>query len=76
MDNQIDRVLSRLRLRSTIMLVVATVMLWRVSEWGMSFAMTCAKSGVDVAAITAAVQLPATFFAGWIFKLYQEGKKQ
>lgn len=76
MMDDIDKLLARLRLRSTIMLVVATVMLWRVSEWGMTFAMTCAKSGPDIAIIVGAIQLPATLLAGYVFKRYQEGKKQ
>ncbi len=76
MDDRIDKIMQRLRLRSTAMLVVAVIMLWRVSEWGMMFAASCMKSGTDIAMITAAVQLPATAFAGYVFKMYQEGKKQ
>ena len=74
--NDIDQWLSRLRIRSTIMLVVSSMMLWRVSEWGMTFAASCVKTGVEVAAIIAAVQVPATFYAGWVFKMYQDGKQK
>ena len=56
------------------MLIVSGVMLWRVSEWGMSFAASCLKTGVEIAAIIAAVQVPATFYAGWAFKIYAENK--
>lgn len=72
----LDKTLQRLRLRSTSMLIIAVVMLWRVSEWGMSFSSISDKSGVDIAAIIAAVQIPATLYAGFVFKLYQDGKKQ
>lgn len=74
--NNIDLWLSRIRIRSTLMLIVSGLMLWRVSEWGMSFAGSCLKNGAEVAAIIAAVGVPATFYAGWVFKMYQEGKKQ
>ena len=76
MDNKIDQILQRIRFRSTVMLIVAVDMLWRVSEWGMDFASICNKTGADIAMITAAVQVPATFFAGFVFKLYQEGKRR
>ena len=74
--NDIDKWLSRFRVRSTAMLIVSGVMLWRVSEWGMGFAASCLKTGVEIAAIIAAVQVPATFYAGWVFKMYQDGKNK
>ena len=58
------------------MLVVSSVMLWKVSEWGMGFASSCVKTGAELAAIIAAVQVPATFYAGWVFKMYQDGKQK
>ena len=74
--NDIDKWLSRFRVRSTAMLIVSGVMLWRVSEWGMGFADSCLRTGVEIAAIIAAVQVPATFYAGWVFKMYQYGKNK
>ena len=58
------------------MVIVGVVMIWRLQEWGMVFAISSARTGVEIAAILAAVQVPATFYAGWVFKMYQDGKNK
>lgn len=66
--------LKKHRVFSRAMVVVGTVMLWRASEWGMNFAVSSTRAGADIAAIIAAVGVPATFYAGWAFKVYAENK--
>ena len=59
-----------------MILITAILMLLRVTEWGMAFATSSVKTGVEIAAITAAVQVPATYFAGWAFKTFAEMIKE
>lgn len=69
-----DQWLKRYRVRSTLILSVAMWMLIDAARWGMWFAVGNPRSGVEVAAILAAIQTPATVFAGWAFKIYSETK--
>ena len=69
-----DTWLRRYRIRSTLIVGIATWMMIRVAEWSMRFAATSTRSGVEIAAILAAVQVPATFYAGYAFKIFQTTK--
>ena len=69
-----DMWLRRYRIRSTLIVGIATWMMIRVAEWSMLFAATSTRSGVEIAAILAAVQVPATLYAGYAFKIFQTTK--
>lgn len=49
-------------------------MLIDAARWGMWFAVSNPRNGMEIAAILAAIQAPAALFAGWAFKIYQENK--
>ena len=66
--------LNKYRVRSSLVLGIAIYMLVDIQRWGMSFASSSTLSGVETAAVLAAAQVPATFFAGWAFKVFQETK--
>lgn len=66
--------LKKYRIRSSLILLFSTWMLHRVAEWGMLFASESGRPGLEVAAILAAVQVPATYYAGQAFKIFQETK--
>lgn len=72
--NGVSLWLNKYRVRSSIVLSVAIYMLVDIQRWGMSFASSSTLSGVETAAVLAAAQVPATFFAGWAFKVFQETK--
>lgn len=65
---------ARLAIRRTLVLAFAIWMTWRISEWGMWFAVGNDRNGMEIAAIIAAVTAPITLFAGTVFKTYVEGK--
>ena len=69
-----DTWLRRNRIRSTLIVGIATWMMIRVAEWSMLFAATSTRNGVEIAAILAAVQVPATLYAGYAFKIFQTTK--
>ena len=66
--------LNKYRVRSTAVMAVAVYMLVEIQRWGMAFSANSTLPGTDVALILAAGQVPATFFAGWAFKIFQETK--
>ncbi|MFA7290892.1 MAG: hypothetical protein WC023_01465 [Rhodocyclaceae bacterium] len=66
--------LNRYRIRSTLILSIAIWMVYSAAQWGMWFAVGNTRSGLEIAAILTAVQAPATFLAGWAFKIFQENK--
>ena len=72
---KLEEVLDRHHVRATIILVVASWMLYEAQKWGFMFAASSDKNGVEIAAILAAVQVPATFYAGWAFKIWAENKE-
>lgn len=74
MAYEVDLWLKRYRIRSTIVLSIAIWMLIDAAQWGMWFAVGNQRDGVQIAAILAAIQAPATVFAGWAFKIFQETK--
>ena len=71
----VDDLLNRYRVVRITTLIVAIWMTWEVSRWSMWFATGNERNGVEIAAILAAVQAPVTFFAGFVFKAYVEGRK-
>ena len=65
---------SKLAIWRRMTMVFALWMTWRISEWGMQFAVGNERNGVEIAAIIAAVTAPITLFATAVFKTYVEGK--
>lgn len=63
------------RVRSTLILSIAMWMLIDAARWGMWFATDNERNGLEIAAILAAIQTPASVFAGWAFKIFQENKQ-
>lgn len=57
-----------------IVLVIAVHLTYLTTTWAMHFAETSTRTGVDFAALIAAVTAPATGFCAWVFKLYLEAK--
>lgn len=56
-------------------LVVATVMLWKVTEWAMVFAQTSKLTGTEIAVIIGAVSVPASAVAKFAFDAYLESRR-
>jgi len=59
-------------------LYVALVMTWQVVDWATNFAYAVAttdKSGVEMAAIIAAVTAPVSALQAFVFKWYMEAKR-
>lgn len=73
-DWSLDQWMKRYRVRSTILLATGIWMMIDAYKWGTNFASSSTRSGVEIAAIIAAVQGIATFYAGWAFKIYSESK--
>lgn len=69
-----DDWMRRYRVRSTVMMLAGIAMLIWVTAWGMSFADTSPRSGAEIALITAAIQVPATYYAAFAFRIYSETK--
>ena len=74
--------LTRHKIRSTALLMTGVGTLIWVSEWSMKYAdlaLTLVAStkptGSEIALIIAAVQVPVTSFAGWVFKIYMENPR-
>lgn len=61
-----------------IYLVVATYMLWRITEWAMAFASNAPVrfTGTDLGVIIGAVSLPASAVAKFAFDTYVESRKK
>lgn len=57
-----------------VVLAVAIYMTWRVSVWAMMFVGHSDLSGVDLAAVVAAVTAPVTAFGGYVFKAYIDSR--
>jgi len=56
-------------------LVIATLMLWRITEWAMMFAQTSKLTGTEIGVIIGAVSVPASAVAKFAFDSYQESRK-
>ncbi len=57
-----------------LVLVVAVHLTYVCTYWAMHFAETSTRTGIDFAALVAAVTAPATAFAAFVFKVYIDGK--
>lgn len=65
----------RLALRRTLVLAVTVWMTWRAFAWAGEYAMlTKLTSGIDTAAIIAAVTAPITYLQVAVFKAYIDAK--
>lgn len=71
-----DKFLDRYRVTRRITLGIAIWMTWVVSVWAMRFALDFvaahATTGMELAAIIAAVTTPVTAFGGYVFKTYSD----
>lgn len=56
------------------MVAIAMWMLIDCQMWAKHFAVTSSLDGLGIAAVIAAVTGPATFLAGWAFKIMQDTK--
>jgi hypothetical protein len=59
-----------------IVLFLTVWMTWRAFQWAAVFAASTPKSGMEVAAIIAAVTAPITYLQSAAFKTYSEGRKE
>lgn len=57
-------------------LAIATLMLWKVTEWAMIFAQTSKLSGSDIALIIGAASVPASAVAKFAFDAYLDSRKR
>ncbi len=64
----------RLALRRTLVLAITVWMTWRAFEWAGHYAMTTTHSGLDTAAIIAAVTAPITYLQVAVFRAYIDAK--
>ena len=71
---RLEELLDRHHVRSTIVLGIASWMTIELQNWSYQFAATSTRSGVEIAAILAAVGIPATAYAGFAFKWWLENK--
>lgn len=55
-------------------LFVTLWMTWMAFDWAASFAITTTKTGIDTAAIIAAVTAPISALQGFIFKVYSDSR--
>jgi hypothetical protein len=70
------RIEDRLAVRRTIVLAVTVWMTWRAFAWAAEYAeANAATSGVDTAAIIAAVTAPITYLQVAVFNAYINAKK-
>lgn len=74
MTNILDNLFNKQMLVRRVSLVFVLALTALTYKWGMDFAMTSARSGVDVAAILAALLTPLTTLQGFIFKFYSEAR--
>lgn len=59
-----------------IVLFVTLWMTWAAFAWAAGFAEGTTKSGMEVAAIIAAVTAPIAALQGYVFKVYAEGRNE
>lgn len=57
-------------------LYVTVWMTWEAFKWAGIFATTTDKTGIEVAAIIAAVTAPISVLQGYVFKVYADGRKE
>ena len=66
--------LNKYRVRSSIVLAFSFYLLWDIQAWSKSFVSSSNLPGLEIAAILAAAQAPASLLVGWAFKVFQENK--
>lgn len=57
-------------------LFITLWMTWEAFYWAAKFATLTDKSGIEVAAIIAAVTAPISLLQGFVFKVYADGRAQ
>jgi hypothetical protein len=57
-----------------VVLFVTLWMTWMAFDWAANFAITTTKTGIDTAAIIAAVTAPISALQGFIFKVYSDSR--
>lgn len=55
-----------------MVLVSAVALLVWVTHWSMAYSYVAQGTGLDTGAVIAAVQVPATFYAKWVFEVFAE----
>lgn len=70
----LDKWISRYKIKTTILLATGIWIMIDSYLWSTQFASTSLRPGLEIAAIIAAVQGLATFYVGWVFKIYMEHK--
>ena len=69
-----DTWMKRYRIFSRTMLLISiTQMLW-VTWWSMKFAATSTLTGLEIAGVIAAVQVPVTMLFNSVYRTYSENK--
>lgn len=68
----LDKWISRYKIKTSVLLVTGVWLMVDSYLWATEFAVSSVRPGVEIAAIIAAVQGLATFYVGWIFKIYME----
>lgn len=66
--------MSKYKIRSTAILGTGIWMSIHSYLWAAEFAASSILSGVETASIIVAVQGLATFYTGWVFKTYMDGR--
>jgi hypothetical protein len=59
-----------------VILFITVYMTWKSFEWAAHFAGTSTKSGLEEAAIIAAVTAPISALQGFVFKVYTESRPE
>lgn len=65
----------RRRIVHRLMLFITLWMTWEAFHWATMYASTVEISGMDAAAIIAAVTAPISALQGYVFKVYSESRK-
>lgn len=57
-----------------VVLYITLWMTWKVTQWAFAFATIATGSGVETAAVIAAVTAPVCALQGFVFKFYMDAK--
>lgn len=66
--------ITKYKIRTSLMLGIGVWMMIDAAKWSMHYALTSSLPGAEIALIIASVQVPATTFIGWAYKLYIENR--
>ena len=69
-----DGWLKRYRVFSRLLLSVSLVQMLWITHWGTVYAATSSLPGMEIAAVLAAAQVPATALFASVYKTYAENK--